>query len=170
MLDTLISSKTRIKLLLRFFLNPESSAYLRGLEQEFGESSNAIRLELNRFEEAGLIIGEKEGNKKIFKVNQTYPLFPEIRNIVLKHMGIDKLIDNVISKLGDLKAVYWLNAYNQNELNKIELLMVGRQIDFKYLEKLVIKAKHLLEKDIFVQVVEDDVNDDNFKKFLIYKI
>ena len=44
MLDTLIQSKTRLKLLLRFFLNPESSAYLRGLAQEFDESTNAVRV------------------------------------------------------------------------------------------------------------------------------
>lgn len=59
MLDTLIQSKTRLKLLLRFFLNPDSSAYLRGLAQEFDESTNAVRVELNRFEEAGLIQSHK---------------------------------------------------------------------------------------------------------------
>ncbi len=50
MLGTLITSKTRVKLLLKFFLNSNAKAHLRGLETEFGESSNAIRLELNRFE------------------------------------------------------------------------------------------------------------------------
>ena len=51
MLDTLITSKTRIKLLLKFFLNAQTKSYLRSLEGEFGESTNAIRLELNKFEE-----------------------------------------------------------------------------------------------------------------------
>ena len=51
MIEVLISSKTRIKLLLKFFLNSNSKAYLRGLEQEFAESTNAIRVELNKFEE-----------------------------------------------------------------------------------------------------------------------
>ena len=55
MLETLISSKTRIKLLLKFFLNSKATSYLRGLESEFGESSNGIRIELNRFEKAGML-------------------------------------------------------------------------------------------------------------------
>jgi DNA-binding transcriptional ArsR family regulator len=169
MLDTLISSKTRIKLLVRFFLNPNSSAYLRGLEQEFGESSNAIRIELNRFEEAGLIVGEKEGNKKIFKANKKYPLFLEIRNIVLKHLGIDKIVDSLVNNLGEVHSVYWLNAYNQMNIEKIELLMVGKNIDYQFLEKIIKKAKKLLGKDIFVQVLEDDLEDENYEKFLIYK-
>jgi len=67
MLGTLITSKTRIKLLLKFFLNSNNTAYLRSLEPEFGESTNAIRQELNRFEEAGLLVSASEGNKKIYK-------------------------------------------------------------------------------------------------------
>ena len=70
MLDTLITSKTRIKLLLKFFLNSNSSSYLRGLESEFGESSNAIRLELNKFEKAGLLTTTTNGNKKMFKADR----------------------------------------------------------------------------------------------------
>jgi predicted transcriptional regulator len=69
MLDSLITSKTRIKLLLKFFLNSDNKSYLRNLEQEFGESSNAIRVELNRLEEADLLRSEVSGNKKFFSAN-----------------------------------------------------------------------------------------------------
>ena len=67
MLNTLVSSKTKIKLLLKFFLNTSNTAYLRNLESEFGESTNSIRLELNKFEESGLLNSYSESNKKIFK-------------------------------------------------------------------------------------------------------
>ena len=73
MLETLISNKTRIKLLVRFFLNPGSSSYLRKLEEEFGESTNAIRIELNRFEQAGLLTSSTDMNKKVFKANKSHP-------------------------------------------------------------------------------------------------
>ena len=75
MLETLISSRTRIKLLLKFFLNAQSKGYLRSLEHEFGESTNAIRLELNKFEEAGMLSSESEGNKKVYRANPKHPLF-----------------------------------------------------------------------------------------------
>lgn len=64
MIETLISSQTRIKLLLKFFLNSNTKAYLRSLESEFSESSNAIRLELNRLEQSGMLSSFMEGNKK----------------------------------------------------------------------------------------------------------
>ena len=60
MLEALITSKTRIKLLLKFFLNSGNSAYLRGLEPEFGGSTNAIRQELNRLENANLLVAKVE--------------------------------------------------------------------------------------------------------------
>ena len=96
MLDALITSKTRIKLILKFFLNPRSTAYLRGLADEFGESSNAIRLELNRFEEAGLLESEARGNKKVFKANTGHPLYKDIHSIVRKTIGIDRIVDDVV--------------------------------------------------------------------------
>ena len=54
MLDSLITSKTRVKL-LKFFMNPETRSYLRSLAEEFGESTNAVRVELNRLEKAGIL-------------------------------------------------------------------------------------------------------------------
>ena len=69
MIETLISSKTRIKLLIKFFLNSDNTAYLRNLEDEFGESTNGIRIELNKFEKAGFLTSFSEGNKKIFTAN-----------------------------------------------------------------------------------------------------
>ena len=64
MIEALISSKTRIKLLLKFFLNSSNRAYLRGLEEEFVESTKAIRLELNNLEKAGMLSIDVHGNKK----------------------------------------------------------------------------------------------------------
>ena len=95
MIETLISSKTRIKLLLKFFLNSKTTAYLRSLEGEFGESTNAIRVELNKLENAGMLSSSLKGNKKIFQANTKHPLFGEIHNILLKHIGLDQIIENV---------------------------------------------------------------------------
>ena len=99
MLDVLISSKTRIKLLLKFFLNPATGAHLRALADEFQESTNSVRVELNRLESAGMLKADHQGNKKVFKVNTAFPLFNEVRSIVLKQAGLDKIIEEVVQNL-----------------------------------------------------------------------
>ncbi|MEI6823713.1 MAG: ArsR family transcriptional regulator, partial [Bacteroidota bacterium] len=103
MIEALITSKTRIKLLLKFFLNSEKESYLRGLENDFSESTNSIRLELNKFEKAGLLNTSTKGNKKIFKANTQHPLFSDINSILNKYVGIDQIIKRIVNKLGNLE-------------------------------------------------------------------
>ena len=149
MLETLITSKTRLKLLLKFFLNSNSSSYLRELESEFHESTNAIRLELNRFEEAGLLQSQTRGNKKYYHANTDHPLFPDINNILLKYLGFDKIIDNVIKKLGEMNCVYVVGSFARGIDNHvIELVFVCDEIDREYLARLIGKAEKLVRRKI----------------------
>ncbi len=149
MLETLITSKTRLKLLLKFFLNSNSSSYLRELESEFHESTNAIRLELNRFEEAGLLQSQNRGNKKYYHANTDHPLFPDINNILLKYLGFDKIINNVIKKLGELNCVYVVGAFARGIDNHvIELVFVCEEINREYLARLIGKAEKLVKRKL----------------------
>mgnify|MGYP001438789514 CR=1 FL=1 len=155
MLDTLIQSKTRLKLLLRFFLNPESSAYLRGLAQEFDESTNSVRVELNRFEEAGLIRSHKDGNKKMYKVNTKFPLFGELQKIAFKHFGIDKIVEQVVEKVGNVEAVYLTGDLARGlDSPIIDVTIIGENIDSTYLAKLVEKAEEFIDRKIRTLVYE----------------
>ncbi|MBN2520770.1 MAG: ArsR family transcriptional regulator [Bacteroidales bacterium] len=163
MLDTLITSKTRVKLLMKFFLNSNSSSYLRGLESEFGESSNAIRMELNRFEKANLITSVSKGNRKYFSANKEHPLYHDIHNILLKHIGIDQVIDKVVNKLGDVQEVYLVGDFAKGcDSRIIDLIFVGKTIDKAYLMRLVDKCEKLIKRKIRYLVFDDK----NIKDFL----
>jgi hypothetical protein len=149
MLDALITSKTRLKLLMKFFLNSNSSSYLRELESEFGESTNAIRLELNRFEKAGLLESFTRGNKKLYRANLSHPLFPDINNIIRKYVGFDTIIENIIQKLGEMKCVYVVGEFAKgNDNHVIDLVFVCDNIDQEYLIKLVEKAEKIINHKI----------------------
>jgi len=148
MIETLISSKTRVKLLFKFFLNKGATAYLRSLESEMGESTNAIRLELNKFEKAGLINSIPNGNKKIFSANTSHPLFREIHNILLKHIGIDQIINDVIERLGNVDHVYLTGAFATGVDSPIVDLIILGDIDREYLSTLVSKAEVVIKRKI----------------------
>lgn len=149
MLDTLITSKTRLKLLLKFFLNSSSRAHLRNLEAEFGESTNAIRLELNKFEEAGLLKSEVSGNKKVFRANTGHPLFSDIHNILLKTIGFDQIIDRVVTKLGNVEMAFVTGDFARGmDAPIIDLVFVGNDINQEYLVKLATKTEELISRKI----------------------
>ncbi len=149
MLETLITSKTRIKLILKFFLNSKNSSYLRGLESEFKEGSNAIRLELNRFEKAGLLISTFSGNKKLFKANDTHPMFNDLNSLVRKYMGIDKIVEEILEKAGNLTEVYLTGRVARGmDATIIEMIMVGENVDKAYLSTLTKKVEKIIKRKI----------------------
>lgn len=149
MIKTLITSQTRIKLLLKFFLNSSTKAHLRGLESEFGESSNSIRIELNRFENAGLLCSLKEGNKKIYQANTDHPLFVDIHSIILKETGIDKVLEKVIHRIGNLICIYLTGDFARGKNSPvIDLILIGTDIDSNYLAKKVTQAEVLIGRRV----------------------
>jgi len=149
MIDSLITNKTRIKLLLRFFLKPGSSSYLRGLEGEFGESTNAIRLELNRFEEAGLLTSSSDKNKKMFQANLDHPLYDEIHSIVKKSVGLDQLVEKVVHKLGNVTRAYITGQIASGlDHDEIDFILVGDNIDKEFLDSLIRKVQKIIKRKV----------------------
>lgn len=160
MIETLISSKTRVKLLLKFFLNGKTSSYLRSLEHEFGDSTNSIRLELNRFEEAGMLTSFNKGNKKYFQANTEHPLYAEINSIVMKYIGFDKIIEDVIVRLGYVENVYVIGDFAKGlDSQIIDLLFVG-EINKPFLIRLIDKVEDIITRKVRYVVYrkEEDIN------------
>jgi hypothetical protein len=136
-------------LLLKFFLNDSYSSYLRQLESEFGESSNAIRIELNRFEEAGLLRSFTQGNRKYFQAQTAHPLYKDIHSLILKYVGIDQVIEQVVHKLGDLDRVFLHGDFAEGRDNTtINFIFVGENLDSDYLFRLVGKAEKLIKRKV----------------------
>ena len=168
MLNTLITSRTRIRLLLKFFLNPKTKGYLRQLATEFGESTNSIRVELNKLTEAQILSSKSEGRNKIYNANVAHPLFEEIRSIVLKSTGIDKVINNIINKLGSVEIAFIRGDYAAGvDSGLIDLVLVGESLNAAELERVKTKTEVLIDRKINVLILKPDefkILESNFKK------
>jgi predicted DNA-binding transcriptional regulator len=151
-LDTLfsglITSNTRIKLLVRFFFNPIVKSYLRELAREFNVSTNAVREELNQLTKTGLLTSQKNGRKVHYMANVDHPLFPELKSMVAKVMGIDQVIDSIVCRLGALERAYLLDDYAEGkDTGIIDLLLVGN-IDPYHLNDLSRKTERYINRKI----------------------
>ena len=157
----LISSKTRIKLLVRFFFNPNTRSYLRELAKEFDVSTNSVREELNQLTKTELLTSQKSGRQVFYKANQKHPLFPDLKSMVGKVMGIDQVIDGIVSRLGDLECAYLLDDYAEGkDTGIIDLLLVGN-IDRYHLNDLSRKTERYINRKIRSLVLSRD----EFKEF-----
>lgn len=158
MLETLITSKTRIKLLLKFFSNQGNQAYLRALADEFGESTNAVRVELNRLSDAGLLESEPAGNTILYKANKNHPIYGDIRSLVSKYLGFDQIIETVLERLGDLELAVVVGDYAKGQdSGVIDLRLIGH-IDLQYLSQLILKAEGLIKRKIRYSIQPSDAS------------
>jgi len=148
LLSGLIASKTRIKLLMRLFFNPKTRSYLRQLAKEFNVSTNAVREELNQLKKTNLLKSEKNGRQVYYMANEKHALFPELKSMVSKVMGIDQVIDSIINRLGNLEKAYLVGDYAEGkDTGIIDILLVG-DIDQYHLNDLSRKTEKYIKRKI----------------------
>lgn len=159
MLDSLVTSKTRIKLLLKFFAHA-NSGYLRSLAKEFDESTNSVRVELNRLTDAGLLVTENEGKTKLYKANTGHPFFEEIRAMVSKFLGLDDLMERIVKRMGEVHKAYIVGDYAKGiDSGTIKMVLIGKELDREYLEFIKEKTFEKVQRKVQVSILEEDPGD-----------
>ena len=145
MLGELITSKTRLRLLIKFFVSQANRGYLNGLATEMGESTNSIRKELNHLQSAGYLDKVKVDNKVEYKANTKHPLFDVLQKIVLKHLGLEDVVDSVLERIGSVQEIILVGDYvHGNDSGKIEIFLIGEQLNMDYIAQLEEKIEKLI--------------------------
>jgi predicted transcriptional regulator len=152
-LANLITSKTRLRLLVKFFINAANEGYLRGLATEMHENTNAIRKELNNLADAGYIVREEQEAKIIYRANKKHPFFSLLQQIVRKHIGLDDIIAAVVERMGKVNRVFLVGDYTKGiDSGTIEVVIEGDRVDQYYLEQLKPKIEIEINKTIIFQI------------------
>lgn len=152
MLDTLITSKTRIRLLVKFFINAANAGYLRGLALEMDENTNAIRKELNNLSQAGYIIRNNTDNKVLYRANTAHPLFGTLQELISKYIGLDKIIYQVLKRMGNVSRIFVIGNYAQGiDSGTIEIIIEGPKLNNEYLLQLIPKIENAINKKVIIQ-------------------
>lgn len=151
MLDSLITSKTRLKLLIKFFVSASNRGYLRGLAEEFKESTNSIRKELNQLTEAGYLIRDDNEHKIYYRANIKHSLFSSLQGLIHNFLGIEAFVDQVLERAGNVGVVALLGDYAQGlDSGHIEVLVQGENLNLEYLNQAAIKVGTILGKKVTV--------------------
>lgn len=149
MLESIITSKTRLNLLIKFFINITNKGYLNSLANEFGESTNSVRKELNNLSSAGFLVKKHDNNKIYYSANDKHPLFSVLQEIVRKHLGIEDIIFRIINNLGDVKKIILMGDYAKGlDTGTIEVLIVGKNLNKNYLDEIQPKIEKEIKRKI----------------------
>ena len=149
MLNSLITSKTRLRMLIKFFVSAANKGYLNGLANEFNESTNSIRKELNNLSDAGYLLKSKQNNRVIYNADTKHPLFKVLQKIVRQHLGLEEIVETVISRMGDLDIIALTGDYaNGMDSGIIEIVIIGDDINMDYLENIKFKIKDKISRSV----------------------
>ncbi len=149
MLGELITSKTRLRLLIKFFVSQANRGYLNGLANEMGESTNSIRKELNHLQGAGYLKKIKVDNKVEYKANTEHPLFEVLQKVVLKHLGLEDVVETVLERMGDVDQIILVGDYAKgNDSGLIEVFLIGKGLNMDYIAQLEEKIEKLIGRNV----------------------
>jgi hypothetical protein len=133
---------------------------LRELAKDFNVSSNAVREELNQLKKTHLLKSEKNGRQVFYRANTDHSLFPELKSIVGKVMGIDQVIEGIVGRLGNIEKAYLVDDYAEGkDSGIIDIVLVG-QIDQYHLNDLSRKTERYIKRKIRTLVLTKEEYDE----------
>ncbi|MCL4359858.1 hypothetical protein M1555_01200 [Patescibacteria group bacterium] len=129
MLEDIIISRVRVKILTLFLSHPGQIFHVRDIVRKVGEEINAVRRELAHMEKAGMLTKEQRANRLFYAFRKDYPLYPELLELTAKSSGIGRDIIKNKSKLGKLRFAMlsgrYLRHLPRKGTNDVDLLIVG---------------------------------------------
>ena len=163
MLNELITSKTRLRLLIKFFISQANRGYLNGLATEFNESTNSIRKELNHLSKAGYLEKHKDNNKVEYKANTQHPLFDVLQKVVFKHLGLEEIVERVLERMGPVQKILLVGDYAQGlDSGTIDVVLIGNQLNTEYIAALEEKVESLIDRKVnFYLATKPNPNQNN---------
>lgn len=169
MLNSLITSKTRLRVLVKFFIRAANKGHLNSLASEFGESTNGVRKELNKLKDAGYLVSNKEQNKVIYRANTKHPLYSVLQQLVKKHLRLDEMVETIVKRIGDVQKIILIGDYAKGiDSGLIEVLLIANDINLEYIDELEKKLKNKIGRKVVFSMKSEEEGIVLYDKEIMY--
>lgn len=132
MLEDIIISRVRVKILTLFLSHPGVIFHVRDIVRKVDEEINAVRRELAHMEHAGMVTKEQRANRLFYSFRKDYPLYYELLELIGKTSGLGWDILKQRPKLGKIKFAMISGRYLRGIVKKsqtdVDLLVVGNVV------------------------------------------
>jgi predicted nucleotidyltransferase len=151
MLETLLGSRLRAKVLGWLFSHPDERYFVRQLTALLKEDSTNVSRELARLEKTGILVSTIEGRQKYYQANRQSPLFNELHGLMLKTVGAADVIKKALEpRRADIKLAFIFGSVArkaEDRFSDIDLLVVG-DITFGEVVDLISTAEEALSREL----------------------
>lgn len=159
LLEYLIISRVRVKVLTLFLTNPDSMFHVRDIVRKVEEEINAVRRELAHLEKGGLLSKERRANRLFYMFRKDYPLHYELMELIAKTTGLGWDIIKNKAKLGKMKFAMlsgrFVRGLPRKDSNDVDLLVVGSVV-LPELGKLVKNEEVRRERELNYTVMTEE--------------
>ena len=146
MLANLITSKNRLRLLVKFFITAGNEDFLRGLATELHENRNAVHKEWNNLDVNCYSVREEQESKIFYHANKQRTFFSLLQQIVRKCIWLDYIIEAFVSNLGEVLRIFLIGDHTKFfATGAMEVVIEGPFINLNYLEQLKQKIERNLK-------------------------
>lgn len=150
LLEELFASRTRAQIIAAFSARPGERLYLREVARLIKADVRAVKQELDRLERLGLLTSAASGNRRYLEVNQNFPLYPELKIMALKTVGLGSALRAALKELRGIQFAFVYGSIAKGEEapgSDLDLFVVGK-VSGPLLHKTLSKAKTALSRDI----------------------
>jgi predicted nucleotidyltransferase len=129
LLGGLFRSRTRTRILALLFADPQREWHVRGLAREVGDSAGNVRRELLRLAGAGYLERRTQANLVLYRLDQSHPLYPELRALVLKTVGAEKLVGEALAGVAGVRLAFLYGSFasaSERPGSDVDVMVVGR--------------------------------------------
>jgi len=160
----MISLRSQIarKVLGFFILNPQETLYVNELSRKLALDKRNLVKKLHELEKDGILRSENRGNLKLYGVNSEFPLYQEYRRIILKTVGGEERLREIMRETPGIKEAYIYGSYAQDAMSAhsdLDLLVVGDH-EIKALQRKI----NLLQREIGREINSVNISVGEFKK------
>lgn len=151
MLEQIFSSQARVAIMKLFLLNPDDRYYLRQAGSLTGQPVHAVEREVAKLEAVGLLFHTLEGNRKYYQVEKNCPIFPELKSMFLKTVGLGDVLREYIEEVkGSIEVAFVYGSYARGEetrLSDIDLFVIGT-VTGRELSSVLAEARSELAREM----------------------
>jgi predicted nucleotidyltransferase len=158
MLAQLFASPTLVDLLSILFLHPQKEYHVNELARLTGRFPRSIHLALGRLEELGLVKARWEGNLRQVCANQDNPIYPEIKSIIYKTIGLGNALREALENLGVIERAFIYGSVakgTENLASDVDLMIIG-QVNLDELTERLIEVEQKLNREVNYVVFSSD--------------
>ena len=128
MLDKLITSSARVKVIKLLLLNEDQRYYQREIAELAGLPVRAVQREGAKLAEIGLLRRIEDGNRIYFQANPACSIFPELKRILLKTVALEFLLGESLSRDRQIEVAFIYGSYAANQessTSDVDLFVIG---------------------------------------------